>query len=266
MMREEASEYHVIEIRGLTNAFGHQIVHENLNLMIKKGEIIAIIGPSGCGKTTLLRTILMLQKPTGGEIKVFGKDITHCNEKEALEIRRRWGVMFQTGALFSSLDVLENIMFPLQEYTPLRHSVQKEIALLKMVLAGLELDVATKYPAELSGGMEKRVALARAIAMDPELVFLDEPTAGLDPKGAEAMDDLILDLRETLGLTFVMVTHDLDTLWRVPDRVIFLGENKVLAAMPMKELVKQSHPLIQKYFSGVRNETRVAVAGRANGY
>lgn len=257
----------IIEINNLKNQFGDQVVHDGLNLTIKKGEIIAIIGPSGCGKTTLLRTILMLRKPTDGEIKVFGVDIAQCNEGEALEIQRRWGVMFQGGALFSSLDVLQNVMFPLQEYTLLKPSAQKDIALLKIVLAGLDVEVAAKYPSELSGGMRKRAALARAIAMDPELVFLDEPTAGLDPKGAEAMDDLILKLQASLGLTFVMVTHDLDTLWRIPDRVVFLGERKVLAAMPMKELVKQEHPLIKKYFSGVRNETHVTLAGReGNGH
>lgn len=260
LKKVQTEQSDIIDVKGLENRFGEQIVHKGLEFSVKTGEIIAIIGPSGCGKTTLLRTILMLQKPTAGEVKVFDRDIAQCNEVQALEIQRRWGVMFQSGALFSSLDVIENIMFPLHEYTLLKPAVQRDIALLKIVLAGLDIEVADKYPSELSGGMRKRVALARAIVMDPELLFLDEPTAGLDPKGAESMDDLILELRESLGLTFVMVTHDLDTLWRVPDRIIFLGEGKVLAALPMKELVKQPHPLIQKYFSGVRNEGHVALA------
>lgn len=246
----------VIEIKNLKNFLGNAWVQNGLDLTIYQSEIVAIIGPSGVGKTTLLRSILMLQKPTSGSIKVFDINVVNCTEAEALAVQRRWGVMFQSSALFSSLGVLENVMFPLQEVTHLNKSIQKEIALLKIAMAGLELQAANKYPAELSGGMQKRAALARAIALDPELVFLDEPTSGLDPKSAGAMDDLVLHLRETLGLTFVMITHDLDTLWRVPDRVIFLGEGKVLAAMPMAELVQQPHPLIREYFSGARGYDR----------
>ena len=242
----------IIEIRNLRNHFGEQRIQDGLDLTINRGEIVGIIGPSGCGKTTLLRSILMLQKPTSGNIKVFGVDVVGCSEVEALSVQRRWGVMFQSSALFSSLRVLENVLFPLREYSDLRKDIQTEVALLKIALAGLELEAVNKYPAELSGGMKKRAALARAIVLDPELVFLDEPTTGLDPKSASDMDELILHLREALGLTFVMVTHDLDTLWRVPDRVVFLGEGKVLAAMPMAELVRQKHPLIQDYFSGER--------------
>ena len=247
-----ASDENIIEIEDLKNYLGGQWVHEGLNLTVKKGEIIAIIGASGCGKTTLLRSILMLRQQTAGSIKVFGVDTVKCTEAEAFEIQQRWGVMFQSGALFSSLSVLANVMFPISKFSKLSKEAQKEIALLKIALVGLELEAATKYPAELSGGMKKRVAMARAIAIDPELVFLDEPTAGLDPKSAGELDELILHLRESLGLTFVMVTHDLDTLWRVPDRVIYLGEGKVLAAVHMAELVKQEHPLIQAYFSGYR--------------
>lgn len=246
----------VIQIKDLCNHLGNQWVQKNLNLTINESEIVAIIGPSGVGKTTLLRSILMLQRPTSGSIKVFDIDIAHCKEAEALAVQRRWGVMFQSSALFSSLTVLENVAFPLQENAHLSKKMQEEIALLKIAFAGLELSAAHKYPSELSGGMQKRVALARAIALDPELVFLDEPTSGLDPKSAEDMDSLILHLRDTLGLTFVMITHDLDTLWRVPDRVIFLGEGKVLAAMPMAELVRQPHPLIRAYFSGARSYDR----------
>lgn len=242
----------VIEIKSLRNYLGGRWVHDGLNLDVRKGEIVAVIGPSGCGKTTLLRSILMLLKPTSGTIKVFGTNVVTCSEVQALRVQRRWGVMFQSSALFSSLQVLENVMFPIGEYTRLKKSTQKELALLKIALTGLELDAAAKYPAELSGGMKKRAALARAIALDPEIVFLDEPTSGLDPKGAGDMDELILHLRDSLGLTFFMITHDLDSLWRVPDRVVFLGEGKVLAALPMTELVKQTHPLIKDYFSGVR--------------
>lgn len=256
----------IIEITALKNQLGGRLVHDDLNLTVNRGEIIAIIGPSGCGKTTLLRSILMLQKPTAGKIDVFGTNIIKCSEATELEVQRRWGVMFQSSALFSSLSVLQNVMFPLQEYTQLSRAIQKKLALLKIGLTGLELDAANKYPAELSGGMKKRAALARAIALDPELVFLDEPTAGLDPKGAADMDTLLLYLRDSLGLTFVMITHDLDSLWRVPDRVVFLGEGKVLAAMPMAELTQQEHPLIKNYFSGVRNLKRGEFIGARDGH
>jgi phospholipid/cholesterol/gamma-HCH transport system ATP-binding protein len=257
----------IIEIQNLRNYLGHQWVQNGLDLTVNKSEIIGIIGPSGVGKTTLLRSILMLQKPTAGSIKVFDIDVVHCDEATALAVQRRWGVMFQSGALFSALTVLENVMFPLHEYTHLSLKMQEEIALLKIAFAGLEISAASKYPAELSGGMQKRAALARAIALDPELVFLDEPTAGLDPKSADDMDNLVLHLRDSLGLTFVMVTHDLDTLWRVPDRIVFLGEGKVLAVMPMAELVKQPHPLIKSYFSGARSADRGRlITGAQDGY
>lgn len=258
-MAEHPNTENVIEIKALKNRLGAHWVHDGLNLDVSKGEIIAVIGPSGCGKTTLMRSILMLLKPTSGTIKVFDTDVVRCTALQALAVQRRWGVMFQSSALFSSLQVLENVMFPIGEYAQLKKTTQKELALLKIALTGLELAAATKYPAELSGGMKKRAALARAIALDPELVFLDEPTAGLDPKGAGDMDDLILHLRDSLGLTFFMITHDLDSLWRVPDRVVFLGEGKVLAALPMRELVTQTHPLIQDYFSGVRAYERAIV-------
>lgn len=244
----------VIEISNLQNYLGGRWVHQGLDLTIHRGEIIAIIGGSGCGKTTLLRAILMLLPYTAGDIRVFGEDLQALTPQAALSLQQRWGVMFQSGALFSSLRVIENVMFPIQEFTTIKRALRRELALLKIQMSGLELSAALKYPAELSGGMRKRAALARAIAMDPELVFLDEPTAGLDPKSAGELDDLILHLRKTLGLTFVMVTHDLDTLWRVPDRVVFLGQGKVLAAVPMSEMVKQTHPDIQAYFSGHRTE------------
>ena len=251
-----AANENIINVAGLKNYLGGRWVHDGIDLTIERGEIIAIIGGSGCGKTTLLRSILMLHKFTDGTVEVFDTDVRRCSTRKAMAIRKRWGVMFQSGALFSSLRVLENVMFPLREFTDLHPATWQEIALLKIAMTGLELEAACKFPAELSGGMRKRAAMARAIAMDPELVFLDEPTAGLDPKSAGDLDDLVLHLRDSLGITFVMVTHDLDTLWKVPDRVVFMGEGKILAALPMAELVKHQHSLIQEYFAGPRAQWR----------
>lgn len=244
----------ILTVTDLKNYLGGAWVHDGLDFAVNQGEIIAIIGASGCGKTTLLRTILMLRRQTAGSINVFGIDTLHSTHEQQMSIRMRWGVMFQSAALFSSMTLLENVMFPMDEMTHLNRKLKKELAMLKIELSGLEPEAAYKYPAELSGGMKKRAALARSIAIDPELVFLDEPTAGLDPKSAGALDDLVLEMRENLGLTFMMVTHDLDTLWRVPDRVLFLGEGKVLAFKPMAELVNEQHPLIRAYFSGPRHK------------
>ena len=246
----------IIDVQHLKNYLGGHWVHTDVNFTVKREEIIAIIGGSGCGKTTLLRSILRLLMPTGGDISVFDTDVINASEKNLLSVQKRWGVMFQSGALFSSLTVLENIMYVLDEYAALSHRSKKELAKLKIAMSGLEPDAAYKYPSELSGGMRKRAALARAIALDPELIFFDEPTAGLDPKSAGDLDDLILEMRKNLGLTFVMVTHDLDTLWYVPDRVIFLGEGKVLADQPMVQLHKNTHPAIQSYFSGHRSRSQ----------
>lgn len=238
-----------IEIKGLVNQLGGKKIQDGLELSVSRGEILGVIGGSGSGKTTLLRSILMLLKPTKGSIKVFGLDITRCSPSEANAVRHRWGVLFQQNALFSSLNVLENVQFPLRTFTRLPTHMQEKIALLKIVLSGLPQDAAVKYPSELSGGMEKRAALARAIALDPELLFLDEPTAGLDPKSAAEFDTLILNLRRGLGLTVVIITHDMDSLSRIADRVAFLGEGKVLAVAPLAELKKNTHPSIQNYFS-----------------
>lgn len=248
----------IIQVQHLKNYFGDHCVHEDVNFSVKQGEIVAIIGGSGCGKTTLLRSILKLMTPTAGTVSVFGTNILEANERDFLAVQKRWGVMFQSGALFSSLTVLENVLYLLNEYSGLSYRTQTEVAKIKIIMSGLEIEAADKYPAELSGGMRKRAALARAIALDPELIFLDEPTAGLDPKSAGDLDDLILSMRKNLGLTFVMVTHDLDTLWYVPDRVIFLGEGKVLANESMQLLHKNSHPMIQSYFSGHRAEVHNA--------
>ena len=255
----------IIEISHLKNFLGGQEVHSDINLTIKSREIVSIIGGSGCGKTTLLRSILKLRRPSAGHIKVFGIDVLTAPNETLEQVRARWGVMFQSGALFSSMTVMENIMFPMTQFTHLKLAARRDIAMLKILMVGLEPEAANKYPGELSGGMCKRAALARAIAMDPELLFLDEPTAGLDPKSAGELDDLILNLRETLGITFVMVTHDLDTLWRVPDTVVFIGEGKVLAATSMKKMVDNKNPLIQAYFSGPRNPKIRGTMGEQDG-
>jgi phospholipid/cholesterol/gamma-HCH transport system ATP-binding protein len=242
----------IIQIRNLTVEFNRQPILKEANLDIYKNDILGIVGESGGGKTTLLRSMLMLQKTTKGSIHIFNKNILHLNEKQLKSIQRRWGVMFQHNALFSSLTVLENVLFLLRTQTNLDLKFQKEIAFLKIALVGLPLDAAMKFPSELSGGMQKRAALARAIALDPELLFLDEPTSGLDPHSAQMLDQLILDLWKALNLTIIMVTHDLDTLWMVTNRVAFLGQGNVLATLPMTELVEQEQPTIKTYFSGLR--------------
>jgi phospholipid/cholesterol/gamma-HCH transport system ATP-binding protein len=251
------NEKYVIEINGLRNFLGGNWVHDEVSLHVNRGEIYAIVGGSGSGKTTLLRSILMLQKPTAGEIKVFGTETHAASEAQAVNIQRRWGVLFQQGALFSSLTVLENILFPLREFTQLSPSLMNQVGMMKIALTGLPEDAAYKLPGELSGGMRKRAALSRALALDPELLFLDEPTSGLDPKGAEEFDQLILGLKSALDLTIVMVSHDLDSLWDVTSRVAFLGDGKVLAQQPMQDLVKNPNPLIQGYFAGPRGELRI---------
>jgi len=244
-----------VDIQNLKTTYGTHCVHDNLNLQIWPSDVMGIIGGSGSGKTTLLRKILMLEPVTAGTIHVFGQNIAHLSNQAAVQIQRRWGVMFQQGALFSGMNVWENIAFPLQEFCKLPKTLYREIALLKMELVGLPLVAAYRYPAELSGGMLKRVAVARAIAMDPELLFLDEPTAGLDPISAHNLDELIIKLHHHLGLTVIIVTHDLDTLWTITNKVAFLGERKVLKVAPMAATVNDEHPRIKDYFSSPR--TRV---------
>lgn len=242
----------IIELHNIKNYLGNDWVHNDLNLTVNSGEILAIVGGSGAGKSTLLRTMLMLQIPTAGMVKIFGQVITPYSTAALNHLHQHSGVLFQHSALFSSLTLIENVCFPLKEHTQLAKKTIEELAMLKILAAGLEVNDATKYPAELSGGMQKRAALARAIALDPELLFLDEPTSGLDPHSAGAFDQLVRNLQKTLGLTIVMVTHDMDTLWQVTDRVAFIGEGRVIAVAPIAELVKIKHPLIEDYFAGPR--------------
>ncbi len=246
------AEQYVVEVNGICTRFGDAVVHDNVSLDVRRGEIFALAGGSGCGKSTLLREILLLQAPQAGTIKVFGVPVLGLDDEAALPLRRRWGVMFERGALFSSLTVLENVGLPLREHTRLDGALIDELAALKIALAGLPPSAGAKYPSELSGGMRKRAALARSLALDPELVFLDEPTAGLDPLSASGFDELVLNLKESLGLTIMMVTHDLDLLWRVADRVAVLGENRVLGIGTMEELSRAEHPIIREYFYGPR--------------
>lgn len=242
----------IIEVSDVKIQLGDTLVHNGLNLTVERGEILGIVGGSGAGKTTLLREILMLQPPTSGSIRVFDHELTTANAATLLAVQKRWGVLFQQNALFSSLTVAENVEFPLKEHTALDAKTRRELALLKILLVGLPLDAANKYPAELSGGMQKRAALARAIVLDPELLFFDEPSAGLDPDSAAGLDELILDLQGTLGLTVVMITHDLDSLWTVTNRVAFLGCGRVLDVKPIAQLIKNPDPLIQEFFNGPR--------------
>ena len=252
-VRPEKFEY-PIRIRGLVNQFGDTIIHDHLDLDVRSGEILGVVGGSGTGKSVLMRSIVGLQIPAAGEIEVYGKTIDAiADEEESRDLRRRWGVMFQGGALFSTLSVAENIQVPLREYYPrLDQRLLDEIAAYKVAMVGLPPDAGPKYPAELSGGMVKRAGLARALALDPALLFLDEPTAGLDPIGAAKFDELIRELADTMGLTVFLITHDLDSLYATCDRVAVLAEKKVIAIGTIPELLATEHPWIQEYFNGPR--------------
>lgn len=254
--REEAET--VICVRGLRNSFGEQVVHEELDLDVRRGEILGVVGGSGTGKSVLMRSIIGLQEPDKGEITVFGED------PHEGDIRKRWGILFQGGALFSTLTVAENVQVPLKEFYPaLDQALLDEISAYKVVMSGLPADAGPKFPAELSGGMRKRAGLARALALDPELLFLDEPTAGLDPIGAAAFDELTRALQKTLGLTVFLITHDLDTLHAICDRVAVLADRKVIAVGTIPELLALDHPWIQEYFNGPRGRAAVASAAPA---
>jgi phospholipid/cholesterol/gamma-HCH transport system ATP-binding protein len=247
------NEEPIIRVRGLKNSFGEQVVHEGLDLDVRRGEILGVVGGSGTGKSVLMRSIIGLQTPDEGEVEVFGEQMLGRDELEAVDVRKRWGVLFQGGALFSTLTVAENIQVPLKEFYPqIDQQLLNEIAAYKVVMTGLPPDAGPKYPAELSGGMKKRAGLARSLALDPELLFLDEPTAGLDPIGAARFDELTKSLRDTLGLTVFLITHDLDTLYAICDRVAVLADKKVVAVGTIPELLALDHPWIEEYFKGPR--------------
>ncbi|WP_342591900.1 ABC transporter ATP-binding protein [Jiella sonneratiae] len=253
----QADDDVVIRARGVTVAFGGKKVLDDLSLDVRRGEILGFVGPSGAGKSVLLRTILGLNAKDAGTIEVFGIDYDRASDRERLSVERRWGVLFQHGALFSALTVRENIEVPMKEYLDLSPKLMHELAMLKIDLVGLAPDAADKYPSELSGGMIKRAALARALALDPEIVFLDEPTSGLDPIGAADFDQLIMTLRDTLGLSVYMVTHDLDSLFQACDRIAVLGERKVLVEGPLAKMLDYDHPWVKSYFHGKRARTIV---------
>ena len=249
----------VISVKGLKNCFGDQVIHDGLDLDVKRGEILGVVGGSGTGKSVLMRSIVGLQVPDAGQVSVFGEDVLQLTDDGAVDLRKRWGVLFQGGALFSTLTVAENVQVPLREFYPsLDQALLDEIASYKVVMTGLAAEAGPKFPAELSGGMKKRAGLARALALDPDLLFLDEPTAGLDPIGAAAFDDLTQSLQKTLGLTVFLITHDLDTLYAICDRVAVIADKKVIAVGTIPELIALDHPWIEEYFKGPRGRAAVA--------
>lgn len=249
-MNAAVDEAPPIRVTGLRSAFDDNVIHDDLNLEIRRGEILGIVGGSGTGKSVLLNTILGLKQPEGGKVELFGKDV-HDPLGQA-NVERRTGVMFQGGALFSSLSCGQNIEAPIHEHTDLPNDFAHDLAMLKIQLVGLAPRVAALRPSELSGGMRKRVGIARALALDPDLLFLDEPTAGLDPMGAADFDQLIRGLCDALGLTVFIITHDLDTLYAITDRVAVLADKRVIATAPVRELERSDHPWIKSYFQGPR--------------
>ncbi len=246
----------VVSMRNIITRFGENLVHEDVNLTINEGEIYGLLGGSGSGKSTLLREMIMLLRPESGSIKVLDTDVLDLSQAQADVLRKKWGVLFQSGALYSSLTVAENIAITLKEYTQLPPDLINDIVMTKVKMVGLPVHAARLFPAELSGGMIKRASLARALAMDPQILFLDEPTSGLDPVGAEAFDKLIVSLRELLGFTVVMVTHDLDSIWTIVDRLCVLGDKKVVAEGSLEEVMQSSHPTIESFFKGSRGSLR----------
>lgn len=247
----------IITVKDVVTQFGLNRVHDGVSLHVEQGEIYGLLGGSGSGKTTLLKEMIMLLEPKAGEINILGQNILTSSDKDKDYLRRQWGVLFQNGALFSSLTVAENVAISLKEYTDIPASLISDIVGMKISMVGLPPHVGALYPAELSGGMIKRASLARALSMDPKLLFLDEPTSGLDPVGAAAFDQLILQLRDMLELTIVMVTHDLDSIWTTVDRLAVLGEKKVLVEGTLDEVNKSEHPDIKAFFRGKRGLTRM---------
>ncbi len=250
----------VISVRGIVNRFGRNVVHDGLDVDVLPGEVFGIVGGSGSGKSVLLRTILGLQRPVSGSVRIEGEEVTGRPARELLAVKRRYGVTFQHGALFTSLTVSQNVELPIAEYYPVSEAVLGELAMLRIRMVGLPADAAGKYPAQLSGGMVKRAALARALALDPALLFLDEPTSGLDPISAAAFDRLVLYLQQSLKLTVVMITHDLDTIFRTCNRVGVIVDGRMISGT-LDEIVRHEHPWIRDYFGGERSRAVRAQAG-----
>jgi phospholipid/cholesterol/gamma-HCH transport system ATP-binding protein len=250
----------IISARDVRVGFGEKLILDGLDLDVMRGEILGVVGASGTGKSVLMRAIIGLAPLLGGTIRLFGVDYVDSPQAEKQKLARRWGVLFQHGALFSSLTVKQNIQVPMREYLDLSPRLMDEMAMLKLALVGLKADAADKFPSELSGGMIKRAALARALSLDPDLVFLDEPTSGLDPIGAGEFDDLIATLRQTLGLTVYMVTHDLDSLHAICDRIAAVGDGKILAEGTMETMLASTHPWLRAYFNGPRARAAFATA------
>jgi phospholipid/cholesterol/gamma-HCH transport system ATP-binding protein len=251
--------YPALEVEGLVNRFGSQVVHDGLSMQVRADEVFGIVGGSGSGKSVLLRTILGLQRPLAGVVRIAGADVTRMSEPQLRHIKARYGVTFQQGALFTGLTVLQNVQLPMLEHLELEPAALAELAMLRIRLVGLSADAASKYPAELSGGMVKRAALARALALDPGLLFLDEPTSGLDPVSAAAFDELVLYLQKQLHLTIVMITHDLDTIFRTCNRVGVIVDGR-MESDTLERIVEHPHPWIQAYFHGERARARLGAA------
>lgn len=247
----------VIEVKGLRTQFGAQVVHDGVDLTVQRGEIMGLVGGSGSGKSVLLHSIIGLRRPNAGQVKVLGQDVRSLSESELRQLDRHWGVLFQDGALFSSLTVAQNIEVPMREHIVMPPGLRRELAMLRIAMVGLPPDAADKYPSQLSGGMKKRAGLARALALDPEILFLDEPTSGLDPIGAAAFDRLIRELQRSLGLTVLLVTHDLDSLRAVCDRISVLVDKRVKVGT-LESLMRDPHPWIQEYFCGPRGHAALS--------
>ena len=255
----------MIEVEGLVSRFGDNLVHDGIDLSVREGEVLGLVGGSGAGKSVLLNTLIGLRVPQAGRVRVLGVELAHASRAELRGLETRWGVMFQGSALFSALSVLDNVAAPMREHTRLPRREIAELAALKIALSGLPPEAATLRPAELSGGMRKRAGVARALALDPELLFLDEPTAGLDPIGAEGFDQLIKQLSIALGLTVVLITHDLDSLYALCDRVAVIADRKIVALAPIAELERSTHPWIRSYFLGPRGRAAQAASAAAAG-